>query len=65
MKLKFKNSFELGAELNEKRVRLIIYRNGDEFVCKKESFNNLEKFLNQNNDHILKGSCNCTKSQPI
>jgi len=36
MKLKLKNSFELGAELNDKRVRLIIYKDGDEYVCRKE-----------------------------
>ncbi len=55
MKLKLKNSFQLGAVLNDKRVRLIIYKDGDEYVCRKESFNNPEKFLNQINVHIFKG----------
>jgi len=54
-KLKLNGDFEFGVELNDKKVRLVIFKNESEYVCRKESFNNLEKFLNKKNDHIFKG----------
>jgi hypothetical protein len=49
-----KDGLYLILERYEKRVRLVITSNKTELVCRKESFRNLEQFL-QSGQHIFKG----------
>jgi hypothetical protein len=50
-----KDGFYLTLERYEKRVRLIVTSNKTELVCRKESFQNLEQFLQSGQQHIFKG----------
>ena len=53
--LALNNGFQLSLERFEKRVRVIVTNDNAEFVCRKESFKNLETFLQSGKSHIFKG----------
>lgn len=53
--LKLDHGFSFAIEHYEKRVRLIIYKDGVENVCRRESFKNLERFIWSNEESIFKG----------
>jgi hypothetical protein len=53
--LLLKDSTYLSIESYEKRVRLIVSSDQAELVCRKESFKNLEQFLQSPQQHIFKG----------
>ncbi len=42
-------------ERYEKRLRLIVYKNGEEYVCRKESLGKLKKALATDDARIFKG----------
>jgi hypothetical protein len=49
------NGYELMFEADKNMVRLVITENGREYVCRKESFKNLETFLQTAKSNIFKG----------
>src|SRR5450432_1900710 len=49
------NNFSLGIERYENRVRLIVYKDKEEWVCRKEGFSALKKFTEKHTDHIFHG----------
>jgi hypothetical protein len=53
--LPLKNNFSLGMERYANRVRLVIYKDAQEYVCRKEAFPVLEKFTATSTDHIFRG----------
>jgi hypothetical protein len=53
--LPLKDGLHLLIERYEKRVRLVIATDETELVCRKESFKNLEQFLQSGQGHIFKG----------
>jgi hypothetical protein len=55
MTLPLKNNFSLGMERYAKRIRLVIYKDAEEFVCRKEAFPALEKFTETTTDHLFRG----------
>jgi len=49
-------NYALSIEPYEKlRLRLIIYKNGEEYVCRKESLHNLKQFLSADEGRTFKG----------
>lgn len=49
-------NYSLGIEPYEKlRLRLIVYKNGEEYVCRKESLYKLKQFLNADEGRAFKG----------
>jgi hypothetical protein len=53
--LTLNNQQQLGIEPLDKRVRLIVYNNGVENVCRKEHIKNLERFIQSGDNHLFKG----------
>ncbi len=56
-------NFSLAAEPYEKKVRLIVIKDGDEYFCRKETLGNLKKFLLADESHIFKGRLQLIKKQ--
>jgi len=54
-RLQFNNNFSFDIQPYEKRLRLIVYDNTEEYVCRKESFSNLQKFIDTPTAHIFRG----------
>jgi len=48
-------------ERYEKRLRLIVYKNGEEYVCRKESRKLFNDFLNANEAKAFKGRLQLSK----
>ena len=53
--LPLRDNFSLGMERYENRVRLVVFRDKEEWVCRKEGFAALEKFTETTADHIFRG----------
>jgi len=54
--LKLATNYSLGIEHYEKlRVRLIVYKNGEVYVCRKESLYKLKQFLTLDEGRAFKG----------
>jgi hypothetical protein len=53
--LPLRDNFSLGLERYENRVRLIVFKDKEEWVCRKEGFTALEKFTETTTDHIFRG----------
>ncbi len=60
--LKLNNGLLLGIECYEKRARLVVYKNGVENVCRKESFKNLMRFVQADTGRLFKGRLQLFKS---
>lgn len=61
-RLKLNNEFAMAVERYDKRARLIVYKNGAEDVCRKESFRNLERFILSDSGHAFKGRLQLQKT---
>ncbi|MDB5137039.1 MAG: hypothetical protein JWP37_3642 [Mucilaginibacter sp.] len=62
--LKLDNDFTLGAEIDNKRIRLIVYRgNNVEWVCCKTNLNEISRFLKGTEPTLLKGRLQLLKDQ--
>jgi hypothetical protein len=55
------NELSFAIEHCEKQARLIVYKNGLEDVCRKETFGNLRRFIAENNCHLFKGRLQLNK----
>jgi hypothetical protein len=53
--LRINNGLNLGIERDEKKVRLVVLDNKKELACRKETFDNLHKFIVANHAHAFKG----------
>jgi len=53
--LKLEHGFSFAVEQFEKRVHLIVYKDGVENVCRRESFKNLERFILSDDEKLFKG----------
>ncbi|RRB07615.1 hypothetical protein [Larkinella rosea] len=53
--MKLSDTLELIIELFEKKVRLIVRKNGDEWVCRKENVSSLKRFLNSESSRLFNG----------
>lgn len=54
--LPLSHNYALSIEPYEKlRLRLIVYKNGEEYVCRKESLYNLKQFLSTDECRAFKG----------
>ncbi len=50
------HNYALGVERYDKlRLRLIVYQNNEEYVCRKESLYKLKQFLNLDEGRAFKG----------
>jgi hypothetical protein len=45
----------------KQRLRLVVFKNDEEFVCRKESIKNLKMFLADENNRLFKGSLQLIK----
>ncbi|HEY2581840.1 MAG TPA: hypothetical protein VGI43_08540 [Mucilaginibacter sp.] len=53
--LKLNSEFSFAIEHCEKQARLIVYKNGLEDVCRKETFGNLQRFIETERGRLFKG----------
>lgn len=53
--LPLQDDFSFGLERQEKNVRLIVYQYGNEYVCRKERFSVLERFIESDTAHLFRG----------
>lgn len=63
MPIKLNSSYSLSSEPHLKGVRLIVLDNGNEWVCRKESFKKLNSFLSLDGGRIFKGRLQLYKHQ--
>ena len=54
-KILLSNQITFSIEPFEKKVRLVVYKDNKEWVCRKETFKNLNYFLSQEDVSIFKG----------
>lgn len=59
--LKLNDNLSLGVEAYEKRVRLIVYKDAVELVCRKEYWSKLIEFIRLEDERIFKGRLQLTK----
>ena len=59
------NNHNFVIESYEKRFRLIVFKDGLELVCRKESSKNLAAFLSSSNGQIFKGRLQLIKENTI
>ncbi|GAB3936689.1 hypothetical protein [Larkinella terrae] len=53
--IKLSDTLEFIIEPFEKKVRLIVQKNGDAWVCRKENTSKLERFLKDERGRLFKG----------
>ncbi|WP_316737100.1 hypothetical protein [Pedobacter aquatilis] len=49
------DTFKLAFEKLPHKIRLIVFKNGEELVCRKEKLRMLFSFAETNTEHIFKG----------
>ena len=59
--LKLNDSYTLALENQEKKVRLVVYNNGVENVCRKSTIKNLTTFIQSGENHLFKGRLQLNK----
>ena len=53
--VKLNEALDFAVELHEKQARLVIYKNQEEYVCRKETISHLKRFLKAEEMRIFKG----------
>jgi hypothetical protein len=61
--LKLNSNCTLGVEIDDKRVRLIVYRGNDEWVCRKTNLDEINRFLKGAEPTLFKGRLQLLKDQ--
>ena len=56
------NNFELSFEKLPHTIRLIVSKNNEEWVCRKEKLRNLFSFAEVDKEHLFKGRLQLLKS---
>lgn len=59
--LKLDNEHGFSLENLDKQVRLIVYNNGVENVCRKSTLKNLTSFIQSGENHLFKGRLQLNK----
>ncbi|MGN6178296.1 MAG: hypothetical protein ACTHNW_03895 [Mucilaginibacter sp.] len=60
--LKINNDLSLAVEAENKKLRLIIFSNGEELVCHKTTTGQLTNFFNSDADQLFKGRLQLLKN---
>lgn len=60
--LKINNDLSLAVEAENKKLRLIIFSNGEELVCHKTTTGQLMNFFNSDADQLFKGRLQLLKN---
>ncbi len=53
--LNFDTNFSLGVEPDDKKIRLIVYRNDQELICRKTTLTEIKRFLDGTEERLFKG----------
>lgn len=61
--IKLKNGHTLSIENDTKKLRLIVYINGVENVCRKSTKKELSSFIQSNEDQLFKGRLQLIKDE--
>jgi hypothetical protein len=61
MKYLLDHMIEFSLESDNKRVRLVIYKNAEEWVCRKENISRIKEFLLQHEARLFKGRLQLSK----
>ena len=49
------NGYDLAIENADKKIRLVVYNNGVENVCRKSTLKNIATFVQSGENHLFKG----------
>ena len=60
--LKLNEAYSLAIEPSQKKVRLVVYKNGVENVCRRDTIVHLEHFILSDEERIFKGRLQLCKS---
>lgn len=60
-KILLKDKVAFAIEPFEKKVRLVVYQNKQEWVCRKETIKHIETFLEKDEAYIFKGRLQLSK----
>ena len=60
--LKLNDLFSMGAEAENKKLRLIIFSNGKEYVCHKTTSRELTSFFDGEKEQLFKGRLQLLKN---
>jgi len=63
--INLKNDFKLSFEKLTNKIRLIITKNNEDWVCRKETLNSLCSFAEEDVTHIFKGRLRLNKLRDI
>lgn len=53
--LKLDDGYDLAVENMDKKVRLVVYNNGVENVCRKSTIKSIAAFVQSGENHLFKG----------
>lgn len=59
--IKLDNEHSFAIENLDKQVRLVVYNNGVENVCRKSTIKNIVTFIQSGEDHLFKGRLQLNK----
>jgi len=59
--IKLDNEHSFAIENLDKQVRLVVYNNGVENVCRKSTIKSIEAFIQSGEDHLFKGRLQLNK----
>ncbi|MDB5088678.1 MAG: hypothetical protein JWR09_2672 [Mucilaginibacter sp.] len=59
--LKLDNEHAFSIENLDKQVRLVVYNNGVENVCRKSTLKNIGRFIQSGDNHLFKGRLQLNK----
>jgi hypothetical protein len=59
--IKLDNEHSFAVENLDKQVRLVVYNNGVENVCRKSTIKSIEAFIQSGEDHLFKGRLQLNK----
>jgi len=60
--LKLNDLFSIGAKAENKKLRLIVFSNGEEYVCHKTTPGELTRFFNSETEQLFKGRLQLLKN---
>jgi hypothetical protein len=60
--LKINDLFSIGVESENKKLRLIIFSNGDEYICHKTTSGELTRFFNSDTEQLFRGRLQLLKN---
>jgi len=61
-RLKLNGHFSLGVEAENKKLRLVVFNNGEEYVCHKTTTGEFTKFIKGDTEQLFKGRLQLLKN---